>query len=150
MSGMPVVPQAKPLASVVPLEGGTPRPFVTVNGAASAGSKHLLGSADALVEQTRLQIASAADARTLTVHAEQGQGSHAWVALVTVDPGDDIVAADRLNSGTPDVKTVLPGATRDIFLSAGALNVYVIAMPAVGATAASCTGRIWLEVNGNA
>lgn len=148
--GMPVSPSAIPRAFAVPTEGGTPRPFVVVDGTASAGSKHLLGAADALAEQTRLQFLADENVRTLVVHAEQGQGSHAWSAMVTIDPGDDIVAADNFNAATPDISLVLPNGTREFNLSAGTVSVYVLAIPAQGATAASCIGRIWVEAKSHA
>lgn len=148
--GMPVSPVAVPRVSATPYEESTARPFVIVDGAAAAGSKHLLGSADALVEQTRLQLTDDDAAKTIIVHNEQAQGSHAWTALVTIDPGDDIAAADNLNAGWPDVHVVLPGTSREFNLASASRNLYVIGMPAVGATAASCKGRIWVEVKSHA
>lgn len=148
--GYPVNPSARPRPSAVPIVGVTPTPFITVNGAASAGSKHLLGSADALTEQVRVQFTEDDDVRNLTVHCELDRASHEWVAMVTFDPGDDIAAADRLNAQGPDVKVVLGGSTRDFTLNVATRNVYILAIKAAGSTAANCVGRIWLEAGSHA
>lgn len=126
-------------------EGGTPRPFVLVDGGASAGSKNLLGSADALTEQTCIDFDSADVVKSLVVTVSLGQNSHGCGALVTINPGDDVAAATRLNSGYPDVVFVPGGESVEISSDVAITTAYVIGIGAVGATAASVDARIYVE-----
>jgi len=134
-----------PRYQVIGTEGGTPRPFALVDGGASAGSKHLLGSADALVEQTRIDFDSADSVKTIVVHVALGQGSHACGAYVTLNAGDDVTAATRLNNGYPDVIYVPGGETVEISSDVAITAAYVIGVGAVGATAGSVDARIYVE-----
>lgn len=134
-----------PRYQVIPTEAGTPRPFVLVDGGASAGSKHLLGSADALVEYTKLDFSSADNIRSLTVTVELGQGSHGCGALVTINPSDNIQAATRLNAAYPDVVFVPGDETMEISSSVAITSVYVIGRGVAGATAATVDARIIVE-----
>ena len=148
--GYPVTPSGTPRASAVPKVGSTPTPYVVVDGSASAASKHLLGSADALTEQTRIVFTSSDNVKSFTVHAILDKNSDPWDAMVTVDPGDDITAADRLNSATPDVRLVPGGTSRDFSVADGARSVYVLAIKQATSTATACKGRIWIEGNSHA
>ena len=126
-------------------EGGAPRPFVLVDGGASAGSKNLLGSADALTEQTRIDFDSADVVKSMVVTVSLGQGSHGCGAWVTINPGDDVAAATRLNSGYPDVVFVPGGESVEISSDVAITAAYVIGIGDVGATAASVDARIYVE-----
>ena len=126
-------------------EGGAPRPFVLVDGGASAGSKNLLGSADALTEQTRIDFDSADVVKSMVVTVSLGQGSHGCGAWVTLNPGDDAEAASRLNNGYPDVVFVPGGESVEISSDVAITTAYVIGIGVVGATAASVDARIYVE-----
>ena len=119
-----------PRYQVIGTETGTPRPFVLVDGGASSGSKHLLGSADALVEQTRIDFDSADAVKTVVVTVQVGQGSHACGAYVTLNAGDDVAAATRLNTGYPDVVFVQGGETVEISADVFITSVHVIGVGA--------------------
>lgn len=148
--GMPVTDTAQPRGMRTGNVSAAPTPFVTVNGAASAGSKHLLGSSDALTEQVRIDFNLADAVKTLVIRPELGQGSHIFGALVTINPGDDVLAATRLIAGYPEAIYVSPGEALEISSSVAITSVYVIAVGAVGATAASVAGRIYVEGYANA
>lgn len=143
MSGMPVVPGAKPRAQIVGTESGTARPFVTVNGGGSSGSIHLVGSSASLTEQTRIDFETADDVRTVIVTVDAGQGSHAFGALVVFDPGSDVAAANLLNASA--AKFVAAGQSVEFALDTGCTSVYVIGLAGQGSTAGSVAGRIWVE-----
>lgn len=143
MSGMPVVPQAKPRTQVIGTENSTSRPFVLVNGSAASGAIHLVGSAAALIEQTRIDFNEVADVRTVLISVELGQGSHAFGALVVFDPGSDVAAANLLNASA--AKLVPAGQPVEFSLDTACASVYVIGLAAPGSTAGSITGRIWVE-----
>ena len=134
-----------PRYQVIGTEAGTPRPFVLVNGGASAGSKHLLGSADALVEQTKIDFSSGDKVKSIVVSVELGQGSHACGAWVTINPSDNVEAASRLNNGYPDVIFVAGGESVEISSSEDVTTVYAIGRSAVSATAATVNARVYVE-----
>lgn len=129
---------------VTGLEASTVRPFVLVDGGASAGSKHLLGSADAITEQTRIDFDSADVVKTLVVTVAEGQGSHGFGALLTINAGDDVQAATRLNAGAPDCIYVPGGETAEISADVAITSVHVIGIGDVGATAGTVDGRIYV------
>lgn len=134
-----------PRVLVTGTEAGTPRPFVLVDGGASAGSKHLLGSADALVEQTKIDFSSGDEVKSIVVSVELGQGSHACGAWVTINPSDNVEAASRLNNGYPDVIFVAGGESVEISSDVAITNLYAIGVGAVGATAATVDARVYVE-----
>lgn len=134
-----------PRYQVIGTEAGTPRPFVLVDGGASAGAKHLLGSADALVEQTRIDFDSTDIVKTVVVTVQLGQGSHACGAYVTLNAGDDVAAAARLNSGYPDVVFVPGGESVEISADVSITSAHVIGVGAVGATAGTVDARVYVE-----
>lgn len=123
---------------------GTPTPAVTVDGSLSAGSRRLLGSADALTEMVRLDFSSLDTVRELNVMVELGQAAHAFAARVVVNAGDDVEAALALNSGVGAVHA-LPGDPLSLTSDVAITTLHVIGVPAVGATATSVKGRIFVE-----
>lgn len=134
-----------PRYQVIGTEAGTPRPFVVVDGGASAGSKHLLGSADALVEQTRIDFDSTDEVKTVVITVQAGQGSHACGAYVTLNAGDDVTAATRLNTAYPDIVFIPAGETVEISADVSIITAHVIGVGAVGATAGTVDARIYVE-----
>jgi len=134
-----------PRYQVTGTETGVPRPFVLVDGGASAGAKHLLGSADALVEQTRIDYDSTDVVKTVVVTVQLGQGSHACGAYVTLNASDDMAAAARLNSGYPDVVFVPGGESVEISADVSITSAHVIGVGAVGATAGTVDARVYVE-----
>lgn len=139
-----------PRYQVTGTEAGTSRPFIVVEGGASAGSKHLLGSADALVEQTLIDFDSADVVQTVSVHVELGQGSHSCGAYVTLYPVgagelDPAAMAARLNNAGPDVVFIPGGETVEISSSVAIAAVAVIGVGAVGATAGTVDARVYVE-----
>lgn len=139
--GFPVNrPQDIPRYMVIGLESSTPRPYHSVDGSASAGSKGLLGSSDAATEMTRLDFDSSDSVKSVNIVVDIGQGAHKFGAMVVVNAGDDITAADCLNNGYPEVN-YLEGEG-DINSDVPITTIHVLALASVGATAISVKGRI--------
>lgn len=118
---------------------------VAVDGNASAGSRHLLGSADALTEQVRLTLP--ANCVGVDAWVEVGQGSHGFSALLVADPGTDYLAAVDFNAMGGSSVPVLAGERQPLQPPAGVYisTLYVLAIPLVGATSTSVAGRIHIR-----
>lgn len=124
---------------------GSPSGYVLVDGAASAGSKHLLGSSDALVEQVKYTLP--ANCVGVDVWVEVGQGKHGFSGLVVIDPGTDYLASLDLNSINGASIPVMPNERQIINAAPGRTiaALYVLGVPLVGATASSVSGRIYIR-----
>lgn len=141
--GMPVTDTPIPRYLVAGFVGVTATSAVEINGGAAAGSRRVLGSADAYTEMVRIDFDTSDDVRAVRITAEQGQGAHGFSLLALVDPGDDHEAANRLNAGTA---AVIPAGQSGVIEAASAIrSVYLIARGAVDATAASVKGRAYVE-----
>ena len=147
----PVEQQGTPRAAITPTIGGTPVAVVAINGGAAAGSKHINDAtptaAETLPEQIRWDFSSADDVRKvqiglnvqgILVTALSGTAgevvkSHEVAYLkVTVNPGDDVIAATRLANGYPEVFFVYPGETIEVESDTAITAVYAIAALATG------------------
>lgn len=142
--GMPVTDTPIPRYLVAGNVLATPTPFVVVNGGASAGSRRLLGSADALAEMVRIDFSTLDNVRTADLVVELGHGAHAFAARAVVNAGDDVEAALALNSGVGAVHAT-PDMPLEISSDAAIVSIHLLGVPVVGATAGNVTGRIYVE-----
>ncbi|NMG48953.1 hypothetical protein GO613_12665 [Azoarcus communis] len=140
--GMPVTDTPIPRYLVAGFVGVTTTSAVEINGGAAAGSRRVLGSADAYTEMVRIDFDTSDDVLAVRITAEQGQGAHGFSLLALVDPGDDHEAANRLNAGTA---AVIPAGQSGVIEGAAIRSVYLIARGVVDATAASVKGRAYVE-----
>jgi hypothetical protein len=99
----------------------------------------------ALAEQTRIDYDSTDVVKTVVVTVQLGQGSHACGAYVTLNAGDDVAAAARLNSGYPDVVFVPGGESVEISADVSITSAHVIGVGAAGATAGTVDARVYVE-----
>lgn len=140
--GMPVSEAPQPRYLVTPAVGATPTQSVSIDGGASAGSRHLLGAADAAAEMVKLAFLAADNVREVRLSPIVGQGAHGFsIRAVVGQPDGD--AAVALNTGYPDVVERDDGV--HIYSSDAITTVHVIAVPVPGATPASVVGKIVAE-----
>ena len=126
---------------------GTPTATVDVDGSAGAGSQHLFvsgdGLSDILTEQVRLVFTG--NVTSLDITNINGQGAHVTPVMVTVNPGDDVIAGNRFLNRYPDVITILPNEAVQIQSEEDITDVYVLGLQGAGSTATSCVSTVTVE-----
>src|SRR3990167_8461680 len=113
----PVEQQGTARPAVTPTIGGTPTPVVAISSGASAGSKRINDAtptaAETLVEQVRWNFASTDAVKKVQVGLNCPTLGSTCPKVdnlkITINPGDDVVAAARLAAGYPEVFFVYPG-----------------------------------------
>lgn len=139
---MTIPVEEKPTARVQYLAevNGVATATITVNGNASAGSKHIIlptaVAATALVEQVPLNFPPGTT--RLRVDVLAGQASERWHALIAIVPGDAITASELLAGMAEDVHIFFQDTSDTVdvsgFDSDAAITVFVLARAANGIT----------------
>lgn len=84
----------------------------------------------------------------IRVQSIWGEGSHRWETRAVVAPLDDVDGVTRLFNGTDEVQVVPLGEDLDLVPSLDtslAVSVYICAVHGVGATLATCKGKIKVQ-----
>lgn len=151
---LPVEPQGTPRAAITPTIGGTPTPVVNINGGAAAGLRHIDDATPALAETLADQVHWVFSSVDTVKKIQVGLNTptlgptcpEVAYLKVTVNPGDDVVAATRLVNGYPEVHIVYPGETLELESNVAITDVYAIgaltavATPLVGGSTMDCKG----------
>lgn len=124
-----------------------PLPFISFDGSASAGSRHVVdlasGTLDADIQAEAVWCQLESGIRYLTFSLAPGQGAHAHEIRIAVNPGKDVTAFSRLKSGS----FTLPWLTLsldELFVSAPVdiTEFWVLATMGVGSTLGNVKSRL--------
>lgn len=147
-----IIPAAEVFVQVDPSVSGLGAGYVSINGAGSAGAKHVIaaaGASDGLAEMTRFDFPSGTS--KVTIQAVNGVAAHVFSVRATfMATPSDALAAVRLQNGASGVRHIPADGEREFStraLSGASFSVYLVAVPATGATLASVKGDILVEGN---
>lgn len=155
MAGPPIPVEDSPKARVLvtPKVGGVATRMVVIDGSASSGSAHIVDLASATLatvqtEMVRLDFDSIDAVREAFLMLAPGQGVHLFElrwTVVTDGYIDDVAYAQRLLDNGPDLPPWLLFSEKSLISSPDAItSVYVVGVMAIGATIASCKGRLFV------
>lgn len=147
---IPVEEAPTPRLQGMPTVGGVPTGALLVNGAAAAGSKHIVAASGATdVAAEYVAFLFPAGTYSVGAWATLGLSSHPWEGRLLFAPGDTLTVLDDLASAK-FTRNLFPGDPRNFdttMLAASAFMVAVVAVPILGSTLANCVGQINLEAN---
>lgn len=131
--------------------GGSGWGATAINGAASAGSKHVVDASGATdVTTERVKITCPVGTYRLTLGATNGVAAHPFIVRVSIAPFDAVEADDNLKTGTGEIRRIPCDSIAEIrtdALADRAFDVYWVAVPVQGATKASIGGTFFGEAN---
>lgn len=131
--------------------GGSAWGSTAINGAASAGSKHIVAASGASdVTTERVKVTCPVGTYKLTFGAFSGVAAHPFIVRISVAPFDAVEADDNLKTGTGEVRVVPCDSTVEIqtdSLADRSFDVYWVAVPIQGATLGSVGGTFFGEAN---
>lgn len=151
MAGYPVVISGNTKEQVSPQLAGVVKSILPINGAAASGSRYINDStptvAETLAEMAHFTF-DETDGVTkvkIKLSAPIGASVHEAAYLkVTINPGDDVVAATRLTNGVPEVFLVCLNDEVEIQSASVITDVYCIAALTTIATPVQGAASIYI------